>query len=248
MPQAISIHAPREGSDLRLFGTNFNSCISIHAPREGSDRGIHIIIGLVALFQSTLPARGATMDGHHTLAAARISIHAPREGSDGFRVKFGLMIGYFNPRSPRGERRAREKEVLRVFGFQSTLPARGATFPRERGGHLSKISIHAPREGSDIETATPDEIASIFQSTLPARGATRRGKILRLWRSYFNPRSPRGERRFLVSASHIRQRVFQSTLPARGATLTDTRLTASLTLFQSTLPARGATQGACRSR
>ena len=62
--------------------------------------------------------------------------------------------------------------------------------------HAQRISIHAPREGSD-----PDEYVGYvtesweFLSTLPARGATVRPKAVRP-----------GANRFL------------STLPARGAT------------------------------
>ena len=36
--QAISIHAPREGSDPEFAGLTLTEYISIHAPREGSDR------------------------------------------------------------------------------------------------------------------------------------------------------------------------------------------------------------------
>ena len=56
--------------------------------------------------------------------------------------------------------------------FQSTLPARGATVFALHLPLKCGISIHAPREGSDPSC----------------------GKILQLLRSYFNPRSPRGER------------------------------------------------------
>ena len=66
------------------------------------------------------------------------------------------------------------QEALQGLAFQSTLPARGAT--------RAKNALE-PR---------PER----FQSTLPARGATtvqprhiRRGDD-------FNPRSPRGERRY----------------------------------------------------
>ena len=38
-----------------------------------------------ALFQSTLPARGATVTGYQFPRAAVISIHAPRTGSDEMR-------------------------------------------------------------------------------------------------------------------------------------------------------------------
>ena len=34
----------------------------------------------------------------------RISIHAPRTGSDADKQRFDLGAGYFNPRSPHGER------------------------------------------------------------------------------------------------------------------------------------------------
>ena len=80
--------------------------------------------------------------------------------------------------------------------FQSTPPARGATFfrlsryvlavisihaPREGGDTgligvkslQSPISIHAPREGGDRPTSRPPSPDSRFQSTPPARGATR---------------------------------------------------------------------------
>ena len=57
----ISIHAPREGSDLGLkLQSRRKSKISIHAPREGSDlkrvRKLFHQLG----FLSTLPVRGAT--------------------------------------------------------------------------------------------------------------------------------------------------------------------------------------------
>ena len=37
--------------------------------------------------------------------------------------------------------------------FQSTLPVRGATKPGIQRIRIKVISIHAPREGSDSETA-----------------------------------------------------------------------------------------------
>ena len=56
----ISIHAPREGSDACKVDTLKELCISIHAPREGSDLFQSTIRLTCSLFQSTLPARGAT--------------------------------------------------------------------------------------------------------------------------------------------------------------------------------------------
>ena len=123
----ISIHAPRTGSDRRR---------PHGAPRHG--------------FQSTLPARGATTNAAALEAALRdfnprsphgerrkeegkphkpegISIHAPRTGSDG------------------GNTHANRYFV----GFQSTLPARGATSTSASSSPCLTISIHAPRTGGD---------------------------------------------------------------------------------------------------
>ena len=56
--------------------------ISIHAPRTGSDLRVKLWSGAVMIFQSTLPARGATPPPMHRRERFCISIHAPRTGSD----------------------------------------------------------------------------------------------------------------------------------------------------------------------
>ena len=107
------------------------------------------------------------------------------------------VMWHFNPRSPHGERRLRHTyKRAGSWSFQSTLPARGATLasakaavvsryfnPRSPHGerrrnamkylHGLKISIHAPRTGSDKKGVRITEKMAQFQSTLPARGATR---------------------------------------------------------------------------
>ena len=60
VPAAISIHAPREGSDALCSGQRLDSL----------------------KFLSTLPARGATLGWRCRCDCGNISIHAPREGSD----------------------------------------------------------------------------------------------------------------------------------------------------------------------
>ena len=56
--------------------------ISIHAPREGSDFSLPNLRSTATVFQSTLPARGATGADRRGECEYDISIHAPREGSD----------------------------------------------------------------------------------------------------------------------------------------------------------------------
>ena len=56
--------------------------ISIHAPREGSDLEADGLAEDEHGFQSTLPVRGATAGLGMASWTIGISIHAPREGSD----------------------------------------------------------------------------------------------------------------------------------------------------------------------
>ena len=82
---------------------------------------------------------------------------------------------------------------------------------------LVQISIHAPREGRDSNTAAGCAYASAFQSTRPARGATQtlRGIAVRRNISIHAPREGRDR----GQVSFLRPwRGFQSTRPARGAT------------------------------
>ena len=170
--------------------------ISIHAPRTGSDnRGYRVIGGMgdfnprsphgerpamlgnmcreSTLFQSTLPARGATYPKvFHTLTALFQST-LPARGATVSPESRCTERADFNPRSPHGERPA----------FHQRQHAGGT------------ISIHAPRTGSDLRWQCGAFSITGFQSTLPARGAT----VEVLCRSrrfqHFNPRSPHGERR-----------------------------------------------------
>ena len=57
------------------------------------------------------------------------------------------------------------------------------------------ISTHAPRTGSDLTCWRSFSPTSRFQPTLPARGATEPAGRKQTSSSYFNPRSPHGERR-----------------------------------------------------
>ena len=102
---------------------------------------------------------------------------------------------YFNPHSPCGERRLEIVGLRCPFGFQSTLPMRGATF-RQSAGHPRSIgiSIHTPHAGSD----------------------SRRPRYSNRPR-HSNPHSPCGERPEFASGLALGM-VFQSTLPMRGAT------------------------------
>ena len=105
---------------------------------------------LPVLFQSTLPAWGATERAARGGSRYTISIHAPRMGSDTARIRLTGGSSYFNPRSPHGERQNEPQFIIDSY----------------------IISIHAPRMGSDLANRQQKKQFQIFQSTLPAWGAT----------------------------------------------------------------------------
>ena len=201
----ISIHAPHVGSDASRRSALAPIRISIHAPRVGSDtsssrtrlcpryfnprspRGERLNrVQRVAhsfLFQSTLPAWGATRSLARPRCVAIISIHAPRVGSD-------VYVASFGPRPT----------------FQSTLPAWGATLPawgatlralaaRSRSWHFNPRSPRGERpfrssptrgsayfnprspRGERLGSMRAVSVAKVFQSTLPAWGATSAARL-----------------------------------------------------------------------
>ena len=79
------------------------------------------------IFQSTLPARGATDVIRQLDMNVYISIHAPREGSDpSVGVILAAVQAFQSTLPARGA--TGNKAIVLAFGiFQSTLPARGAT-------------------------------------------------------------------------------------------------------------------------
>ena len=122
---------------------NFNPR-SPHGERRRSSRKAFSL----KKFQSTLPARGATPLQPVKSTKSRFQSTLPARGATN-----------------------EEMQRVRQKAFQSTLPARGATGAAGCESRHRKISIHAPRTGSD-------RLLWLTQARL----------------THFNPRSPHGER------------------------------------------------------
>ena len=175
----------------------------------------------------------------------------------------------FNPRSPHGERLI-HCGIQSAFGrFQSTLPARGATFPRRSAscgmGYFNPRSPHGERHVRRCRLAVP----AYFNPRSPhgerpfARIASR-GRYLD-----FNPRSPHGERRLRFRMSHhlsyhfnprsphgerraeagyqLVLRNISIHAPRTGSDEEYKAFVDKFKSFQSTLPARGATPPSVRA-
>ena len=146
----------------------------------------------------------------------KISIHAPREGGDPVRLQAASCPPHFNPRPPRGGRlKGPVGGVLRVHF--NPRPPRGGRPSVGIFGHVGlAISIHAPREGGDPHPCPARRPPAEFQSTPPARGATILGFPIRHQCSYFNPRPPRGGRRWHTAAPARRTPYFNPRPPRGG--------------------------------
>ena len=170
---------------------------------------------------------------------------------------------YFNPRSPHGERRLDYAADVTTTGFQSTLPARGAT-PAQQGHHCRHADFNPRSPHGERHTLTIDKISTLlFQSTLPARGATKASinsrlselisihaprtgsdpfaaALVRRRPSDFNPRSPHGERQINPATMRGSQGI-SIHAPRTGSDQKAENGHEKERKFQSTLPARGAT-------
>ena len=123
-------------------------------------------------FQSTLPVWGATGRGADDARRHAISIHAPRVGSDRLRNVEGCQPGYFNPRSPCGERHTSRTHPREACRFQSTLPVWGATHLSDNKLRRMKFQSTLPVWGATCPACGASSPAWRFQSTLPVGGAT----------------------------------------------------------------------------
>ena len=101
--------------------------------------------------------------------------------------------------------------------FQSTLSSWRATccVPGPIFGPI--ISIHALLMESDARQVAAGPLLVRFQSTLSSWRATRIPAFLPPLMTYFNPRSPHGERHAMQEGWH-RMQIFQSTLSSWRAT------------------------------
>ena len=124
----ISIHAPREGGDLRsLQISNKQLNFNPRPPRGGRLLAV-LRIGVVHRISIHAPREGGDLQVvQHGIVRLGISIHAPREGGDGglLATPYTRTISIHAPRE--GGDRALAAHPRSLSLFQSTPPARGAT-------------------------------------------------------------------------------------------------------------------------
>ncbi len=169
------------------------SYVSIHAPRRGSDENGMLGIGETDAFQSTLPAGGAT--GAHLRVLLCTPGFNPRspQGERRSRRSRSCTRAGFNPRSPQGERPGETALIGNGLGFNPRSP-QGERHPGLAVCTILRVSIHAPRRGSDFTPPLKQKHSAIVSIHAPRRGSDSRQRCDRSPLRGFNPRSPQGER------------------------------------------------------
>ena len=155
------------------------------------------------IFQSTLPAGGATPLRLHLQAIGRFQSTLPAGGATSKIRITTYRHQNFNPRSPRGERPTLVPIPLQATRISIHAP-RGGSDDTCQPQHVSVfyISIHAPRGGSDFPAGTPGNTMPGISIHAPRGGSDVLRCLPRLAnRNHFNPRSPRGERRGIICTS-----------------------------------------------
>jgi len=203
-----------------LLQPNFN-------PRSPGGERRDVIAAAITeaiIFQSTLPGRGATFKHHrndrpieyfnprspggerrrtppHPYPGVAISIHAPRAGSDcflgdlrQFYIRFQSTLPgrgatlpnlikiaptlNFNPRSPGGERQVIEAGKSEEAKISIHAPRAGSDTTRRPARLKAGISIHAPRAGSDYQYRVRTKRAQNISIHAPRAGSDSR-KVMR---------------------------------------------------------------------
>ena len=101
--------------------------ISIHAPRTGSDAAGHQDEEHQGRFQSTLPARGATRNSPLSPSLGKFQSTLPARGATLRSILMMTLILFQSTLPARGATTRRRSQQCGQAPFQSTLPARGAT-------------------------------------------------------------------------------------------------------------------------
>ena len=168
----VSTHAPLAGSDARaLFGPSLLAVFQPTLPLRGATFLSARLAWALEQFQPTLPLRGATALLRRERAVDVVSTHAPLAGSDDGGLGRASRCIVVSTHAPLAGSDLLMDRYSRRDWFQPTLPLRGATY-------LQPWVI----------------LDFVFQPTLPLRGATGQTLLLGPRRIGFNPRSPCGER------------------------------------------------------
>ena len=153
-PQAVSIHAPREGCDFDTSAQRQTTItFQFTHPGRGATHSSEIRFTASFWFQFTHPGRGATGVKHIYLAPGTFQFTHPGRGATPVPVLVPVLV-LVSIHAPREGCDFTCLSVILSFPmFQFTHPGRGATSFCCYVYYTCNVSIHAPREGCDTAPA-----------------------------------------------------------------------------------------------
>ena len=108
------------------------------------------------MFQFTHPGRGATSGSVLSTDSVTVSIHAPREGCDESALHQAQDKAFQFTHPGRGATCVNKTPLLSACGFNSRTPGGVRRGHPSSNGVYDAVSIHAPREGCDLESRVPE--------------------------------------------------------------------------------------------
>ena len=139
-----------KAATYRLYGEKGKNCISIHAAREGGDlRGDRNSISL-AVFQSTPPVKAATAPAKVMRCWTAFQSTPPVKAATLLLQLFLPTVRFQSTPPVKAATKQAWYKSWALWIFQSTPPVKAATRQPRRSGRQESISIHAAREGGDV--------------------------------------------------------------------------------------------------
>ena len=172
-----------------------------------------------------------------------ISIHAPRGGSDRGNSLLPFILDGFQSTLPAGGATPLVVLMIPLLRFQSTLPVGGATALFSPKPAKTVISIHAPRGGSDQAEWHQAHIGCYFNPRSPWGERLPIDQLLAL-KKIISIHAPRGGSDQAAYNRRHRTWYFNPRSPWGERPLLLPFFSVKL-VFQSTLPVGGATPGHC---
>ena len=149
--------------------TNFNP----RSPCGERHQLVQIYVGFHQNFNPRSPCGERLVYRQATTRPNHFNPRSPCGERRRIRTQSTSTSAYFNPRSPCGERPSTKPKRARLTRhFNPRSPCGERPIDELVGHEVKRISIHAPRAGSDPALIFGQSFQRIFQSTLPVRGAT----------------------------------------------------------------------------
>ena len=130
-----------------------------------------MLVRIIEIFQSTLPARGATAAEAVSGCCRTFQSTLPARGATAQATPPAIAQAHFNPRSPHGERPTWGAKKYASEDISIHAPRTGSDLGSKLLQVQINISIHAPRTGSDTDGSFVEAVTLGISIHAPRTGS-----------------------------------------------------------------------------